>query len=211
MDAPRTDRCSNRCALQIFFIPLSGENPETKATAIAFTQSFRSLRCLSGMRFKTTNQALHTPFRPRTSSCVRFFAYIRTTRLRASKCMLFFAYIRTTYLAPGALWSVFRLHWSRLSRACTLRLWSVFSIHWARLPRASVLWSVFSIHWARLPRASVLWSVFSIHWARLPRASVLWSVFSIHFSHIPRAYQLWSVFSIHLGYLPRAIGFVVGF
>ncbi|WP_405116789.1 transposase [Paenibacillus sp. FSL K6-1217] len=47
-DAPRTTRCSNRCALQIFFIPLSGENPETKATTIAFPQSFRSLRCLSG-------------------------------------------------------------------------------------------------------------------------------------------------------------------
>ncbi|MOA55554.1 hypothetical protein D3C78_1793670 [compost metagenome] len=47
-DAPRTDRCSNRCALQIFFIPLSGENPETKATAATFPQSVRPLRCLSG-------------------------------------------------------------------------------------------------------------------------------------------------------------------
>ena len=42
MDAPRTDSCSNRCALQIFFIPLSGENPESKANAIAFPQSVLS-------------------------------------------------------------------------------------------------------------------------------------------------------------------------
>ncbi|MNI49715.1 hypothetical protein D3C73_1043370 [compost metagenome] len=35
-DATQTDRCSNRCGLRIFFIPLSGENPETKANAFAF-------------------------------------------------------------------------------------------------------------------------------------------------------------------------------
>ncbi|AKG34202.1 hypothetical protein VK70_06115 [Paenibacillus durus ATCC 35681] len=45
VDAPRTDRCSNRCALQILFIFLCGKNPETKATAAAFPQSFRPLRC----------------------------------------------------------------------------------------------------------------------------------------------------------------------
>nr|WP_226991828.1 transposase [Paenibacillus sabinae] len=45
MDAPRTDRCSNRCCVQIFFILLGGENPDTKATAAAFPQSFRPLRC----------------------------------------------------------------------------------------------------------------------------------------------------------------------
>ncbi|WP_410511552.1 hypothetical protein PaeBR_15925 [Paenibacillus sp. BR2-3] len=45
MDAPRTDRCSNRCALQILFIFLNGKNPESKATAAAFPQSFRPLRC----------------------------------------------------------------------------------------------------------------------------------------------------------------------
>ncbi|WNS45010.1 transposase [Paenibacillus sp. MMS20-IR301] len=47
MDAPRTDRCLGRCALQIFLIPLSGENPETKATATAFPQSARPLHCFS--------------------------------------------------------------------------------------------------------------------------------------------------------------------
>lgn len=59
-DAPRTDRCSNRCCPQILFILLSGENPGTKATAAAFTQSFCPLRCLSGNRIfnlKTEQQS----------------------------------------------------------------------------------------------------------------------------------------------------------
>lgn len=30
-EAPRTERCSNRCGFQIFCDPLSGENLETKA------------------------------------------------------------------------------------------------------------------------------------------------------------------------------------
>ncbi|WP_042200600.1 hypothetical protein [Paenibacillus camerounensis] len=55
-DAPRTKRCYNRCALQIFFIPLSGENPETKANASAFPQSFLPLRCLSGIRIHIFQQ-----------------------------------------------------------------------------------------------------------------------------------------------------------
>ncbi|MDQ0192299.1 hypothetical protein J2T20_000638 [Paenibacillus wynnii] len=56
-DAPRTERCSNRCCLQILFIFLSGKNPETayafeasfpsenfRANAAAFPQSVRPLR-----------------------------------------------------------------------------------------------------------------------------------------------------------------------
>jgi len=63
-DAPRTDRCYNRCGLQILFIFLSGKNPETvyafedsfpsenfRANAAAFPQSVRPLRCLSGKSF----------------------------------------------------------------------------------------------------------------------------------------------------------------
>jgi hypothetical protein len=45
---------------QILFILLSGENPGTKATAAAFPQSVRPLRCLSGKSFynlfKTTKR-----------------------------------------------------------------------------------------------------------------------------------------------------------
>ncbi len=61
VDATRTGRCSNRCVLQIFFIPLNGENPETKANAFASPQSSRPLRCLSGRRtslFKNTKKEI---------------------------------------------------------------------------------------------------------------------------------------------------------
>ncbi|WP_410514134.1 hypothetical protein PaeBR_06945 [Paenibacillus sp. BR2-3] len=45
IDAPRTDRCSIAVVVRILFIFLSGKNPETKANAAAFPQSFRPLRC----------------------------------------------------------------------------------------------------------------------------------------------------------------------
>nr|WP_244444753.1 transposase [Paenibacillus camerounensis] len=75
-DAPRTKRCYNRCALQIFFIPLSGENPETKANASAFPQSFRPLRCLSGIRIhifqqKQKKTAFLVKWRPLKERCTK--------------------------------------------------------------------------------------------------------------------------------------------
>jgi hypothetical protein len=72
VDAPRTDRCSNRCCPQIFLILLSGENPGTKATATAFPQSVRPLRCLSGNCFYNLLKK-----QQRDSSCGEIWCYHR--------------------------------------------------------------------------------------------------------------------------------------
>ncbi|OMF90387.1 hypothetical protein BK147_23665 [Paenibacillus sp. FSL R7-0337] len=65
VDAPRTDRCSNRCGLQIFFIPLSGENPETKANAIAFPRGVPSSPLFKRDAKYITFQKISKPFIPK--------------------------------------------------------------------------------------------------------------------------------------------------
>ena len=160
MDAPQTERCYNRCCVQILCILLGGENPDTKATAAAFPQSFRPLHCLSGIRntqnpkrmsykFSSKNRKQRLSNNGEIAALVTFIVGAPTADLR--KCSVFVHYIRapTVDLRKCGVFIPF-------IRATTadLRKCSVF-IPFIRAPTADLRKCSVFMHFIRAPTADL--------------------------------------------------------